>query len=112
MLCVLRFSELFRCAGGLPDLQHTRSLNDWRLPLAIGKFDGLGAVRIDAGEPFAIFVKYGHLPVLMFAPLVFPELRTLSCCFRPRHKNTTISIGKSPRKYRFRQYFVGNKKII
>ena len=57
---------------GLPDLQDTRCLNDRRLPLAIGKFDGLGAVRVHAGEPLPIFVKDGNLPVLMLAPLVFP----------------------------------------
>jgi len=57
---------------GSPDLQDTRCLNDRRLPLAIGKFDGLGAVRVDTGEPFAVFVKHGNLPVLMLAPLVFP----------------------------------------
>jgi hypothetical protein len=79
--------------GGLPDLQHTRSLNDGGLPLAIGKFDCLGAVSIHASEPFAILVKDGDLPVLVFAPLVFPELRTLSCGFRFRH---SLRLSQSP----------------
>ena len=66
---------------GSADLQHSRGLNDRRLPLALGKFGGLGAVGINAREPLAVLVKDRDLPVLVFAPLIFPVLRALSWSF-------------------------------
>ena len=69
------------CVWRSPDLQHTRCLNNGRLPLPFGKFGGLCAVGIYAGKPLTVFVKNGNLPMFVFAPFVFPELRAFSCNF-------------------------------
>ncbi len=67
--------------AGLPDLQYSRGLDDRRLSLPLSKLHRLLTGRVNAGEPLAVFVEDGNLPVLVLAPLVFSELRTLTCSF-------------------------------
>jgi hypothetical protein len=64
-----------------PDLQHPRGLHDGRLPLPLGELGGLGPVGIHPGKAFPIFIKNSDLPVLVLAPLVFPQLGALPCFF-------------------------------
>lgn len=62
----------------LTDLQHPGGFHDRRLALPFGKFRRLLTVCVNAGESFSVLVKHGHLPVLVLAALVFPQLGVLA----------------------------------
>jgi hypothetical protein len=83
---------------GSADLQYPRGLHDGRLSLPLGKLGGLVLVRIDARESLAVFVKYGDLPMFVFAPAIFPKLCVFSCGFGFGH-GLNISVTNRARKY-------------
>ena len=84
------------------NLYDPRGFDDWRLPLAFGKFGSFFAVGVDPCEPLPVFVKHCDLPVSVFAPAILPELRAFSCGLGFGHA-ATISIGTGTRKYQFNQ---------
>jgi hypothetical protein len=88
---------------GSADLQYTRSLYDGRLSLPLRKFRGFFPVRIHASKPLPVLVKHSHLPVLVLAPPIFPELGAFSCGFCFGH-GLNISMAIRTRKYQFGQY--------
>jgi hypothetical protein len=90
----------------LADLENPGRLHDWGFPLALGKFSGLGAVRIDARKPFTVLVKDGDLPVPMLPAFVLAKLRPFSF-FQSwdLSDNANISSGSGERKYRFEHRF-------
>jgi len=51
-------------------LKNPGCFNDGRFFLALGETLGAVAVNVDTGEPFAVMVKHGDLPVLVFTPSV------------------------------------------
>jgi hypothetical protein len=63
---------------GLADLKHARCLDDWRLPLPLGKLGSFGAVGINTGESLTVFVENCNLPVFMLAPSVLSQLGAFS----------------------------------
>jgi hypothetical protein len=64
--------------NGLADLKHTRCLNDGRLPLPFGKLGSFGAVGVNTGKSFSVFVKNRNLPMFMLAASVLPQLGAFS----------------------------------
>jgi len=70
-------APLFRQAGGtgLADFDDAGHFYNWGLFLPLCKSSGLSMNCVGAREPLAVIVKNGHLPVMVFSPLVFPE-----CC--------------------------------
>ncbi len=58
---------------GLADFDDAGHLYDWGLFLPLCKSSGLSMNCVGAREPLAVNVKNGHLPVVVFSPLVFPE---------------------------------------
>src|SRR5208282_1592623 len=55
------------------DLHDARAAHHGRLLLACGKALSLAPVNVHAGKLFAILVKDGHLPVVVFASLVLSQ---------------------------------------
>jgi hypothetical protein len=92
---------------GSADLQYPRGLYDGRLSLPLRKFGGLFPVRIHASKPLPVLVKHSHLPVLVLAPPIFPELGAFSCGFCFGH-GLNISMTLCKRKYQFGQYVERN----
>lgn len=90
----------------LADLDDPGRFDDWGFPLALGKFSGLCAVRIDARKPFTVLVKDGDLPVPMLPAFVFAKLRPFSFSQSwDLSENANISSGSGERKYRFEHRF-------
>src|ERR1700730_8632327 len=56
--------------NGLADLKHTRCLNNGRLPLPFGKLGSFGAVGVNTGKSFSVFVKNRNLPMFVPAPIL------------------------------------------
>jgi hypothetical protein len=83
------------------NLQHACRLHDGRLPLAFGKLVGLRAVRIYAGKPLTVFVKNSNLPVLVFAPFVFPEFCAFPTDLCLSHNNNYLN-DRRPTQVPFR----------
>jgi hypothetical protein len=84
---------------GSADLQHPRGFYDGRLPLPLGKFGGLFPVCIHACKPLPVLVKHSHLPVLVLAPPIFPQLGAFPCGFGFGH-GLNISMALRAHKYR------------
>ena len=62
----------------LADLKHASCFNDGRLPLAVSKLGGFGAVGIHTSKPLSVFIKNCNLPVLVLASSVLPQLGAFS----------------------------------
>ena len=62
----------------LADLKHARSFNDGRLPLPLSELGGFGAVCINTSKFLSVLVKNRHLPMLVLASSVFPQLGAFS----------------------------------
>ena len=68
--------------GGLElaDLSDASHLHDRGFLLPLCKGSSLFTIRVDTTKSFAVLVKHGHLPVIVFSPSVFPE-----CCAFPNY---------------------------
>lgn len=72
MRCGLRNARLIY-------LEYPGGFNDGRFFLALGEALGAVAVDVNPGEPFAVMVKHGDLPVLVFAPSITLHAAGLLC---------------------------------
>jgi hypothetical protein len=59
-------------------LKHARSFNDGRFSLPLSELGGFGAVCINTSKFLSVLVKNRHLPMLVLASSVFPQLGAFS----------------------------------
>ena len=60
----------------LADSRDAGHLHDRGLLLPLCKGSSLFTIRVDTTKSFAVLVKHGHLPMVVFSPSVFPECRS------------------------------------
>ncbi len=60
-------------------LKDSGGFNDRRFLLPLGKPLSAVAVNVNTGEPFAVMVKHGDLPVLVFPPSIMTHTAGLLC---------------------------------